>query len=193
VAERRRERYQEINAALPLEHRWGEAQADFGEADFVENGMLCHGAYLVVSFPKSNAGYLQLFGGQNLECLLTGLIAIFNHFGGLPTKMWFDNASTMVSRILKNGERKLTDGFLRFQEHFGFEAVFCNPASGNEKGNVENKVGYHRRNLLVPIPELKSIEAYNEELLKRCEVDHRREHYRNEKRSTRCSRMTARR
>ena len=180
VAERRRELYQEINAALPLEHRWGEAQADFGEADFIENGTLCHGAYLVVSFPKSNAGFLQLFKGQNLECLLTGLIAIFAYIGGVPTKMWFDNASTMVSRILKNGERTLTDGFLRFQEHFGFEAVFCNPASGNEKGNVENKVGYHRRNLLVPIPELTSIETYNQELLGRCDADHRREHYRSE-------------
>ena len=178
VAERRRELYQEIHAALPLEHRYGEAQVDFGEADFVENGTLYHGSYLVVSFPKSNAGFLQVFKGQNLECLLTGLIAIFAHIGGVPMKMWFDNASTMVTRILKNGERQLTEGFLRFQEHFGFEAVFCNPASGNEKGNVENKVGYHRRNLLVPIPEFESIQAYNAQLFERCEQDHRREHYR---------------
>jgi transposase len=179
VAERRREIYGEFRSALPLEHRYGEAQVDFGEADFVENGTLVHGSYLVVSFPKSNAGFLQLFKGQNLECLLTGLIAVFAHIGGVAAKLWFDNASTIVARILKNGERKLTDGFLRFQEHFGFEAVFCNPASGNEKGNVENKVGYHRRNLLVPIPEFASIEAYNEQLLQRCDADHRREHYRN--------------
>ncbi len=180
VAERRRELYQEIRAALPLEHRVGEAQVDFGEADFVENGTLYHGSYLVVSFPKSNAGFLQVFKGQNLECLLIGLIAIFTHIGGVPLKMWFDNASTVVTKILKNGERTLTEGFLRFQEHFGFEAVFCNPASGNEKGNVENKVGYHRRNLLVPVPEFESIDAYNETLLLRCEEDHRREHYRHD-------------
>jgi len=179
VAERRREIYGEVRAALPLEHHYGEAQVDFGEADFVENGTLVHGSYLVVSFPKSNAGFLQLFKGQNLECLLTGLIAIFIHIGGVPAKMWFDNASTMVTKILKNGERRLTDGFLRFQEHLGFEAVFCNPASGNEKGNVENKVGYHRRNLLVPMPQFESIEEYNEQLLQSCDADHRREHYRN--------------
>ena len=179
VAERRREIYGETRAALPLEHRYGEAQVDFGEADFVENGTRVHGSYLVVSFPKSNAGFLQLFKGQNLECLLTGLIAIFIHIGGVPAKMWFDNASTMVTKVLKNGERKLTEGFLRFQEHLGFEAVFCNPASGNEKGNVENKVGYHRRNLLVPMPQFESIEEYNEQLLGRCDADHRREHYRN--------------
>jgi len=178
VAERRKEIYQEMRAALPLEHRWGEAQVDFGEADFVENGTLFHGAYLVVSFPKSNAGFLQVFKGQNLECLLSGLIAVFTHIGGVPHRMWFDNASTVVTKILKNGERKLTDGFLRFGEHFGFEAAFCNPASGNEKGNVENKVGYHRRNLLVPRPEFESIQVFNQQVLQRCEQDHKREHYR---------------
>ena len=178
VAARRKEIYQEVRAALPLEHRWGEAQVDFGEADFVENGTLVHGAYLVVSFPKSNAGFLQVFKGQNLECLLTGLIAVFIHIGGVPHRMWFDNATTLVTKIPKNGERKLTEGFLRFQEHFGFEAAFCNPASGNEKGNVENKVGYLRRNLLVPRPEFESIETFNQQLLERCEEDHKREHYR---------------
>lgn len=179
VAQRRKELYQDVRAALPLEHRYAEAQVDFGEADFIENGTLCHGAYLVVSFPTSNAGFLQVFKGQNLQCLLTGLIAVFMHIGGVPMKLWFDNASTMVTKILKNGERRLTDAFMRFQEHFGFEAVFCNPAAGNEKGNVENKVGYHRRNLLVPIPQFTSIEAFNEQLLQRCEQDHHREHYRN--------------
>ena len=178
VATRRREIYQEAYAALPLEHHCGEAQADFGEADFIEHGSLCHGHYLVLSFPKSNAGFLQLFRGENLQCLQLGLIQIFDHIGGVPSKLWFDNASSMVTKVLKNGERSLTDGFRRFQEHFGFQTVFCNTASGNEKGNVENKVGYHRRNLLVPVPEFESIEAYNRELLDRCEQDHRREHYR---------------
>ena len=36
--------------------------------------------------------------------------------------------------------------------HYRFQADFCNPASGNEKGNVENKVGYSRRNAFVPVP-----------------------------------------
>lgn len=180
VGRRRKELYREEEAALPLVHRVGEAQVDFGEADFVENGTLYHGAYLVVSFPTSNAGYVQLFKGQNLECLLTGLIAIFLHIGGVPLRVWFDNASTMVTKILKNGGRTLTNRFLRFTEHFGFEAVFCNPNAGHEKGSVENKVGYLRRNLLVPIPEFTSLEEYNHELLQRCDADHDRPHYRRE-------------
>lgn len=65
-----------------------------------------------------------------------------------------------------------------FCEHYGFQPVFCNPASGHEKGSVESKVGYHRRNMLVPIPEFEDIRAFNKELLARCDEDSQREHYR---------------
>lgn len=75
-----------------------------------------------LSFPYSNAGYTQLFKGENQECLFQGLKDIFEHIGGVPHKLWFDNASTIV-KLLKNGERKLTDAFLRFKQHHGFEAV----------------------------------------------------------------------
>jgi hypothetical protein len=71
----------------------------------------------------------------------------------------------------------LSDGFLRFKLHHRFEADFCNPNSGNEKGNVENKVGYDRRNMLVPVPVIDDFAAFNEELLARCDADHGREHY----------------
>lgn len=170
--------YSSARAALPLEHRAGEAQVDFGNADFYENGTLCSGKYLNVSFPYSNAGYLQLFKGENRECLFEGLKAIFERVGGVPPRLWFDNMSTVVAHVLKEGKRELCDAFLRFKEHHGFEAAFCNPNAGHEKGNVENKVGYHRRNLLVPLPRFESLAQFNEELFRLSEEDHRREHYR---------------
>ncbi|KYO68560.1 hypothetical protein ATZ99_00690 [Thermovenabulum gondwanense] len=177
VAMRKKEIYQDNSCRLPLEHIPGEAQVDFGEADFYENGTLHHGFYLDLSFPYSNVGYTQLFKEENQECLFQGLKDIFEHIGGVPHKIWFDNASTIV-KLLKNGERKLTDAFLRFKQHYGFEAVFCNPACGHEKGNVENKVGYHRRNLLVPVPTFERLEDFNRELLRLCDQDMHREHYR---------------
>ena len=170
--------YRTGKSALPLEHKAGEAQVDFGSADFYENGRLYSGKYLNLSFPSSNAGYIQLFKGENMECLLEGLAAIFKRMGGVPHRLWFDNTSTIVTKVLKEGHRDLTDKFLRFKGHYGFTAVFCNPDAGNEKGNVENKVGYHRRNMLVPIPEVKYLETYNRYLLKKSEEDHDREHYR---------------
>jgi len=163
---------------LPLCHPPGEAQVDFGEAQFIERGVLYDGHYLNVSFPYSNGGYLQLFKSANQECLLEGMKRIFHHIGKVPTASWFDNMSTAVTRIRKHGERDLSKGFERFVLHYGFQSNFCNPESGHEKGHVENKVGYHRRNLLVPIPEFDSIDQYNQMLLTRCDEDMFRDHYR---------------
>jgi len=165
---------------LPLEHIPGEAQVDFGDSQFYENGRLYDGKYLNLSFPQSNLGYLQLFKGENAECLFEGLRSIFEHIGGVPGRLWFDNASTIVTRILKDGECNLTNDFLRFREHYRFEANFCNVNAGHEKGNVEGKVGYHQRNMLVLVPRFKSLSDFNKELLLVCEQDAKREHYRKE-------------
>lgn len=163
---------------IPLIHSPGEAQADFGYADFYENGKLHHEAkYLVLSFPYSNGGYLQLDYGENMECLLEGLVAVFEHIGGVPTEIWFDNTRTIVTEIIKGGGRNVTERFQRFCEHYRFKPVFMNPESGWEKGNVENKVGYLRRNELVPVPEFTCITEKNKELFSACDRDMEREHY----------------
>ena len=47
-----------------------------------------------------------------------------------------------------------------------------------KNGTPENKVGYHRRNLLVPLPRFESLAQHNEEFFRLSEEDHRREHYR---------------
>ena len=182
VAEYVKYRKEELNLKrnegfLPLEHHPGEAQADFGSAEFYERGRLISGKYLVLSFPWSNAGYLQLCYGENTECLLEGLAAIFRHIGGVPREIWFDNASSMVTNVIKGGSRDLTDRFSRFREHYGFKAVFMNPSEGHEKGNVENKVGYGRRNYLVPVPRFDDLMFYNIELLDQLDADQDRKHY----------------
>lgn len=163
---------------LPLNHHPGEAQADFGFADFYENGKLHHEAkYLVLSFPYSNGGFLQLNYGENTECLLEGLVAMFEHIGGVPSEIWFDNTRTIVTEVIKGGGRNVTERFQRFCEHYRIKPVFMNPDAGWEKGNVENKVGYLRRNELVPVPRFNSLVEENKYLLGRCEIDMRREHY----------------
>lgn len=177
VADLRRELQINTDGFLPLEHPPGEAQADFGEARFIENGTTYDGYYLNLSYPHSNAGYTQLFKSANQECLLEGLKSIFEHAIGVPIAIWFDNMSTAVKKIREYGERDLTKGFLRFMMHYGFQSNFCNPNSGHEKGSVENKVGYHRRNLFVPVPEFKDLKEYNKQLLLKCDLDMNRMHY----------------
>ena len=85
--------------------------------------------------------------------------------------------STAVVQVLDGSNRVLTDGFNRFMLHYRFQAEFCNPASGNEKGNVENKVGYSRRNAFVSVPTITSFEDFNQGLWEWCEKDAQREHY----------------
>lgn len=177
VAGIRKEFQINMDGFLPLEHPPGEAQADFGEARFIENGITYDGYYFNISYPHSNGGHTQLFKSANQECLLEGMKTIFEHIGGVPTAIWFDNMSTVVRKIKEYGERDLTKGFLRFMMHYGFQSNFCNPNSGHEKGSVENKVGYHRRNLFVPVPEFKDLREYNKQLLLKCDQDMNRMHY----------------
>lgn len=178
VSKRKKEIFGKQEGYLPLEHISGEAQVDFGDAEYFENGKHYGGKYLNLSFPHSNQGYFQLSKGENQECLFEGLIAIFQHIGGVPHRIGFDNASTVVVHILKHGDRSLTEDFNRFKEHYRFESAFCNAYSGHEKGNVESKVGYHRRNMLVPVPRFENLEVFNKEQFEVCEVDAMREHYR---------------
>lgn len=177
-SDRKREIFGKEQGYLPLEHIPGEAQADFGDAEYFENGKSFSGKYLDLSFPHSNNGFFQLFRGENQECLFEGLMAIFEHIGGVPQRIWFDNTRTIVSKVLKGDGRNLTDDFLRFMEHYRFESAFCSVNAGHEKGNVEGKVGYHRRNMLVPVPHISSLSEFNKELLQKCDSDSQREHYR---------------
>ena len=119
---------------LPIEHPQGHAQTDFGIFKYYDGlGAARDGYALIVTFPYSNAGWMQVFPSQNQECLLEGLKRIFYHIGGVPIRLRCDNMTTAVAQILNGTERILTDGFYRFKLHHRFETDFCNPASGNEK------------------------------------------------------------
>jgi transposase len=61
VAKLRKEMNNKNDGYLPLEHPPGEAQADFGEAVFVENGKRYQGHYLTLSFPYSNGGAIPSY------------------------------------------------------------------------------------------------------------------------------------
>jgi len=178
VSVKKKELYGEKEGYLPLEHPPGEAQVDFGEIVMVEKGQRVKDYELILSLPYSNAGYPQVFRGQNQECLLTGLKDIFEYLEHVPRIIWFDNLSAAVAGIGDQGNRKLVDQFYRFTLHYGFKVQFCNPGKGHEKGHVENKVGYSRRNFFVPEPEFEDIEQFNQGLFAAADKDHQRKHYR---------------
>lgn len=160
-----------------LELVWppGVAQGDFGEADILSGSQIRTIKYLCLSFPNSNGGFVQTFWGETAECVCQGLKDIFHHLGGVPRRIVFDNAGGVGRRV--RDKVTLVDLFLRFKCHYGFSVNFCNPDAGHEKGHVENKIGYVRRNLFVPVPVVDDLERWNRELLVRMEEDFERPHY----------------
>ncbi len=46
-----------------------------------------------------------------------------------------------------------------------YEPDFCNPARGNEKGRIENLIGFIRENFFVPVPKFATLEELNDRLL----------------------------
>ncbi len=104
---------------LPLGHALGSGQVDFGKHIYYDGAQQKQDGYaLTISFPNSNKGYTQAFPSQNQECLLEGMKRIFEHIGGVPPRLRFDNMSTAVVQVLKGTERVLTDGFTRFMMHY---------------------------------------------------------------------------
>ena len=86
-----------------LELVWapGEAQLDFGDVDVVLRGERTRAHFLVLSFPFSNMGFAQLFGGETSECVCQGLADIFAHVGGVPLRIVLDNATGAGRRVGK--------------------------------------------------------------------------------------------
>lgn len=159
--------------------RWlpGEVQVDFGEADFRVRGVVTRGKYLTVTFPHSNVGLTQVFWGETAECVCQGLRDVFEFVGGVPRRAVFDNATEVGGRV--GGEARTSELFRRFAAHYGLDYTFTNPYSGNEKGNVENKVGCHRRNLFVPVPSFHDVRTFNRRLLEDClDLSEGKRHYR---------------
>ncbi|MEQ7051071.1 IS21 family transposase [Paenibacillaceae sp. P-4] len=160
-----------------LEHPPGEVQVDFTTIQVSQAQQLLTYKLLVVSFPYSNAAFVYPTPAENQECFLEALKQCFEQMEGVPQRIWFDNLSAAVVHIEKQGERQLTEGFQRFCSHYRFEAVFCNPYSGHEKGHVENKCGYAKRNWAVPIPVYESHEQLAFYFAEQARQDRERVHY----------------
>ncbi len=156
---------------LPLSHPPGEAQVDFGFAEIDLAGQRQQVALFVMTLPYSDALYVQAFPRECTESFQEGHKRAFEFFGGVPTRISYDNSKIAVAKITGRRDRKPTREFLRLQSHYLFESHFCLVRRANEKGHVENLVGYSRRNFLVPVPRVETLAELNAELHRRCTAD----------------------
>lgn len=142
------------HAYLPLGYDAGrDAQVDFFEGVVRDaSGEHSKVFILLVRACYSTRTFAYAAPNQTREALLEGLMRAFEHFGGVFHRLWFDNLTAAVRKVLKGRDRVQQRGFLSFAAHYGFEAVFCAPGAGWEKGGVEGEVKYARHEILSPMP-----------------------------------------
>jgi len=167
-------RQRHAEAFVPLAHPPGEAQVDFGHAEVTLGGVPTPVALFVMTLPYSDALFCCAFPRECTEAFLEGHRRAFDFFGGVPRRISYDNSKVAIAKITGSRTREVTREFQRLRSHFLFAAHFCLVRRANEKGHVENLVGYARRNFLVPVPAVPTFEALNADLLARCREDLRR-------------------
>lgn len=153
---------------VPLTHAPGEAQADFGEAQVVIAGVEQTAHYQAFDLPHSDDCFIQAFPAETTEAFLEGHVRAFAYWDAVPTRILYDNTRLAVARILGDGERKKTRAFSELQSHYLFADKFGRPGKGNDKGKIENLIGFARRNFMVPIPQAASWEELNARLQDDC-------------------------
>lgn len=155
-------------AFVPLEFPAGDAvQIDWGEATVYLRGIKTVINLFCARLCYSGAPIVFAYRRQNEESFLDALVRVFEYFEGVPRRVIFDNGKVAVKDGFGANAKKQA-GYTALSAHYGFEAVFCNPASGNEKGLVEGLVGYIRRNVCVPMPKVESLEELNGILADKC-------------------------
>jgi transposase len=161
-----RQRQREV--FVPLSHRPGHAQVDFGEALGVIGGIERKIHFLVMDLPQSDACFVKAYPGETTEAFCDGHVSAFAFFGSVPQSILYDNTKIAVARILGDGRRKRTRVFGELISHYLFEDRFGRPGKGNDKGKVEGVVGYARRNFMVPLPRFSSFDDLNTWLEDQC-------------------------
>jgi transposase len=156
---------------VPIAHGPEEAQADFGHAELVVAGRPIKAALFVMTLPVSGALFCCAFPRECTESFLEGHVRAFAFFGGVPRRISYDNTRIAVSKIIQRRGGALTESFERLKSYYLFDSHFCLVRRPNEKGHVENLVGYARRNFLVPVPVADGFPSLNDILIQRCRED----------------------
>lgn len=156
-------------AFIPLVYQPGEiAEFDWGEAEVVLAGVHMKVQILCLRLRWSGMPFVIAYPNQRQEAMFDGLRRAFETLGGTPVRLTSDNLRQAVQRILEGRNRKEQDTYRSFRTHYLIESNFCNPASGYEKGSVENLVGFAQRNIIGPKLEVESWEQLRAVLWERC-------------------------
>ena len=148
-------------AFLKLAFAPGEcAQVDWGAFGSVKVGQTSRRlSFFVMVLCYSRMMYVEFTVSQTMEHFLACHQHAFEAFGGVSKKVMVDNLKSAVLRRALGEAPMLNPKYLDFANHTGFTIVPCNVGKGNEKGRVENAVGYVKKNFLagLDIPDFRAL------------------------------------
>ncbi len=157
----RKVRPKRVKAFLTLAFAPGEcAQVDWGSFGTVRVGESVRRlSFFVMVLCHSRQMYVEFTVSQAMEHFLACHVNAFQAFGGVPSRIMIDNLKCGVLRHAAGEEPVYNQRYLDFARHFGFTVTACAVAKGNEKGRVENGVGYVKKNFLAgaDLPEFSAI------------------------------------
>ena len=137
-------------AFLKLAFAAGEcAQVDWGEYGSIGVGSTRRRlSFFVMVLCHSRLMYVEFNVMQTMEHFLAAHEHAFTAFGGCPARLMIDNLKSAVLARVVGEAPVFNPRYLDFSRHWGFDISACNVAKGNEKGRVENAVGYVKKNFL---------------------------------------------
>jgi transposase len=148
---------------VPQSYMWGrEGQVDWYEMLAELGGERQKVQIFCMRSMASAGGFHRAYPHASQQAFPEAHELAFHYFGGVFHLLRYDNLKSAVQRILRGSQREETARFVAFRSHWGYEAEFCNPARGNEKGGVEGEGGFFRRNHLTPVPVARDYEHLNE-------------------------------
>src|SRR4051794_7437844 len=163
-------------AYVPLSFAPGEAyQFDWSHEVVLINGTTVTVKVAHIRLCHSRMLFVRAYPRETQEMVFDAHDRGFAFFRGACTRGIYDNMKTAVDAIFVGRERGYNRRFLQMCSHYLVDPVACTPASGWEKGQVENQVGVVRERFFTPRLRVKSYEELNAWLLDQC-VSYARAH-----------------
>jgi transposase len=154
---------------IPLTFAPGEAfQFDWSEDWAVIAGVRTKLQIAHFKLSHSRAFFLRAYLLQTHEMLFDAHNHAFAIFGGVPSRGIYDNMKTAVDKVRRGKQRDINIRFTAMVSHYLFDAEFCNPASGWEKGQIEKNVQDSRHRIWNQLPAFGSLAELNDWLQQRC-------------------------
>jgi transposase len=157
------------DAYVPLSFAPGEAyQFDWSHEVVLINGVTVMVKVAHVRLCHSRMLFARAYPRETQEMVFDAHDRAFAFFKGACTRGIYDNMKTAVETVFVGKERAYNRRFLQMCSHHLVEPVACTPASGWEKGQVENQVGLVRERFFTPRLRVKSYDELNAWLLDQC-------------------------